>query len=56
MQAVTRDRCRRRTDFARPRKVLEATRRLAEISTVDPAELRRLRDLYVNPPEDDEDL
>lgn len=42
-------------DFAWPRKAIEETRRIAEIRTVDPAELRRLRDLYVNPPEDDDE-
>ncbi|ATY17260.1 hypothetical protein CU254_42510 (plasmid) [Amycolatopsis sp. AA4] len=42
-------------DFAWLRTALEETRRLAEIAAVDPAELDRLRDLSLNPPEDEDD-
>lgn len=42
-------------DFAWPRKDLEIQYRLAEIRSVEQAELDRLRDLRLNPPEDDED-
>ncbi|WP_165777736.1 hypothetical protein [Amycolatopsis antarctica] len=40
-------------DFAWPRADLEIQYRLAEIATVGRAELDRLRDLRLNPPEHD---
>ena len=41
-------------DWAWPREELERGHRLAEIRTLDHAELDRLREINLNPPEDDD--